>query len=284
MSAETITVTVGSATVTGSNTHFLTECGAGQYLKYIDGDGGYRALEIKSIESDTSLTLFAAAPAHSDCTAYAFWRCDASLDTWLLPGKNGTGTIAVVNNNKTVNGTNTDFNPEETPGTHIYYFDVDGALHNNTSATVDSDTVLHFSGFPPTDSDGSVPFVYAAPGSAIGDQVTGDNGVIYSVPAFTSMPILWEGPAVSALIANGWSAVLRSTGFQPTPAPSPDPPPATDTLMLSATDDPTPYTVIGQDGLIYDLIPTNDYPIGGYGLVVPRMAVNAAIADGWTIV
>jgi len=280
MSAETVTVTAGSAAVTGSNTHFSTECAAGGYLKFIDDLGVYHALMIKSIESDTALTLFNVAPAASTATAYPDWRYDAMKDTWMIPGKNGTGEITVVSGNKTVNGTNTNFNPEEAAGTHVYYFDEDGVLQNNTVTLVDSDTVCHFNGFPPSNSDGATAFVYAAAGSSIGSQVTGEDGEIYTPNANFSMPMFAPGPSVAAFVANGWHPVLPSTGFQP-PAPPEPPTPQVSQTMLPPTNDATPYDVTGDDGHEYHLQPWSD--AGTYNLFVPGPAVNAALAAGWTI-
>jgi len=117
--------------------------------------------------------------------------------------------------------------------------------------------------------------------------ITGDDGVSYNLecPALevgntlgSGGSVLVPGPAVAAVQALitpfNWSAAIPIT------APAVTPPPANDTLLDAGA--PADVTVTGQDGVIYRLVTYADAQAENVCLV-PRMAVNAALALGWTI-
>lgn len=275
----TITVTAGSATVPGAGSNFdpqvkkFIDAGAYCFIKFIDNGGVYRALQVKSVESDTSLTLWAVAPTGSTATAVTFYAGDV-LDTYLQPGLTGTGTIGSTGGVNSITGSGTNFDPQTPNGTLLTWLSNAGAGQSGTVNVVTNDTALTLAGLASATSTAKA-FVYKTGGQgSMYSEFTGGDGNRY---IFVGINLLQFCPAgaVAAAVALGWGLVASPA------APSPPAAPPGDQTLLPPTNDSTAYDVIGQDGITYHLQPWNDS--GTWNLYVPSMAVNAALEDGWTI-
>ena len=268
-----ITVAPASATVVGNASNFNPEVYVNGWIKFIDNGGTYRALQVKSVESDTSLTLWAVAPTGSTATAVVFYSGNV-LDTYLQPGATGTGTISTEAFSAAIVGAGTNFDPQTPAGTVLTYGSgadvevrtVDVVTNDtNLTVTVASDLEIIATAFV---------FATAAQAAVMFGEFSGENGIKYLLKN-DDMTVFSPAGAVAAAVALGWKLVASPA------APSPPATPPGDQTMLPPTNDSTAYDVIGQDGISYHLQPWDD--AGTWNLYVPSMAVNAALEEGWTI-
>jgi hypothetical protein len=204
----------------------------------------------------------------------------ATADAWLKPGSTGTGTITITPQAPTtLSGSGTNFDPQLQAGDYIYYESVNGEFAQAQIASITNDTTAVLEASPVASACTAKPFNYGVQSMPMTiDTDKSENGVVYELNPSAVSPhkILVPGPAVTAAsAANKWTASTAPTTTPPDIYEDP-------AWMLSSPAG-APLTVTGDDGVTYTLIPNT----GGAHTdecYVPPLAINAALAAGWSLV
>ena len=151
----TMSVTVGSTTMTGVGTAYLTTVSKGDHISWLDDNSNIQFGTVDSITSNTVLILEEA--ANVAATGVAMFTCNfVYYDT--VPAQQRdvdfsadlTGTITTVAGALTFVGVGTDFDAEVVVGESLSYTDDDGNVQIVVVDTITNDTNIVLAGPAPT--------------------------------------------------------------------------------------------------------------------------------------